>query len=142
MNPAASMSAPTTLQAKAGTGVDGGTVNMYVDNIEVVQGLPQVCQDIYVPPDAGVPTTTVAPGAYGCETPTKISAATYETNYAYIAGTTTLYVDGLLQRRGLDYQESSSNPKRLNFFAAVTGTVWVCYLAQGVGGGRGGLLEL
>lgn len=81
----------------------------------------------------GTPAVVGAPagvGAYGCETPTRLSSTLYSLSYPPVAGTTEVYLNGRFMRLTYDYSVQVSE-QTITFVMPVDAadTVYVCYVA-------------
>jgi hypothetical protein len=77
---------------------------------------------------------------FGCETPVRVSSTVYQCSSSMIAGSSRVYVNGLLQRPGIarEYTESTAATGTIVFNDPVSSSakVLVCYYAAGpIGGG-------
>lgn len=81
-------------------------------------------------------TTTSVTGTWVCTTPSPApdgATTTFTLTDAYIPGTTQVWLNGLHQRPGYEYNESNPNAKQITFVAAPLGgdQLWVCYYSSG-----------
>jgi hypothetical protein len=80
----------------------------------------------------GPPTTPPStPLGWGCEYPTKLSNTVFSTSATFIASSTFVWKDGILQERGVAYTEGS-NGRSLTFASSVgSSVIRACYFSEG-----------
>jgi len=90
------------------------------------------CASTPVSGGSGAPSTPVS-GAYGCQNATRVTSTLYEVDLAFVAGTSTVYLNGRLMRLTYDYVEDNLS-RSITFVMPVSSsdTVYVCYRAIGV----------
>lgn len=106
----------------AGKSQSGSSAQMFVD-FEMVDVV--ACSVTSVPQESTTaPTDTTG---RGCVNGARVSEFTYQVPNAYMPLSTLVYLDGVLQRRGVDYTESLPYSVVFDDSVSSTSTVRICY---------------